>query len=136
MIGAGRAGVAIGHVLARAGRRFVILEAGQAAGTAWRSRWDSLVVLFTPRCRDALPRRGAPGEPDGDGSLQGADRDVVLELADGPRVAPTRSSSPGCFTSRAGRRWPRNYSRSSRRSPCVGVHHSTTSRVACALRWV
>ena len=54
VIGAGQAGLAIGHFLARQGRRFVILEAADAVGTAWRNRWDSL-VLFTPRRYDALP---------------------------------------------------------------------------------
>jgi putative flavoprotein involved in K+ transport len=64
VIGAGQAGLAIGHYLARAGRRFVILEAGDSVGTAWRGRWDSL-VLFTPRRYDALPGLPFPGDPDG-----------------------------------------------------------------------
>jgi putative flavoprotein involved in K+ transport len=64
VIGAGQAGLAIGHLLARAGRRFVILEAGESVATAWRERWDSL-VLFTPRRYDALPGLPFPGDPDG-----------------------------------------------------------------------
>lgn len=64
VIGAGQAGLAIGHFLGRQGRRFVILEAADAVGTAWRSRWDSL-VLFTPRRFDALPGLEFPGDPDG-----------------------------------------------------------------------
>jgi putative flavoprotein involved in K+ transport len=64
VIGAGQAGLAIGHFLARAGRRFVILEAGESVATAWRNRWDSL-VLFTPRAYDALPGLPFPGDPDG-----------------------------------------------------------------------
>ena len=64
VIGAGQAGLAIGHFLACRGKRFVILEAADAVGTAWRSRWDSL-VLFTPRRYDALPGLGFPGDPDG-----------------------------------------------------------------------
>ena len=64
VVGAGQAGLAIGHHLARAGRRFAILEAGPSVGTAWRERWDSL-VLFTPRRYDALPGLAFPGEPDG-----------------------------------------------------------------------
>ena len=64
VIGAGQAGLAIGHFLARSGRRFAILEAGDSVGTAWRDRWDSL-VLFTPRRYDALPGLPFPGEPDG-----------------------------------------------------------------------
>ena len=64
VIGAGQAGLAIGYFLARQGRRFVILEAADAVGAAWRGRWDSL-VLFTPRRHDALPGLAFPGDPDG-----------------------------------------------------------------------
>jgi putative flavoprotein involved in K+ transport len=63
VIGAGQAGLAIGHLLAREGRRFVILEAGDAVGSAWRDRWDSL-VLFTPARYSGLPGLAFPGEPD------------------------------------------------------------------------
>jgi putative flavoprotein involved in K+ transport len=113
VIGAGQAGLAVGHFLARAGRRFVILEAGKSVGTAWRGRWDSL-VLFTPRRYDALPGLPFPGEPDGYPgrdevvaylehyartfdlpvrfrsqvrSLEAENDGFVLELADGRRVA-------------------------------------------------
>jgi putative flavoprotein involved in K+ transport len=64
VVGAGQAGLAIGHVLAEQGRRFVILEAGDSVGSAWRERWDSL-VLFTSRRYDALPGLAFPGDPDG-----------------------------------------------------------------------
>jgi putative flavoprotein involved in K+ transport len=64
VIGAGQAGLAIGHHLARTGRRFAILEAGDSVATAWRERWESL-VLFTPRRYDALPGLPFPGDPDG-----------------------------------------------------------------------
>ena len=64
MIGAGQAGMAIGHFLARQGRRFVMLEAAGSLGASWRERWDSL-VLFTPRRYDALPGLAFPGHPDG-----------------------------------------------------------------------
>jgi putative flavoprotein involved in K+ transport len=64
VVGAGQTGLAIGHLLARSGRRFVILEAGGSVGTAWRERWDSL-VLFTSRRYDALPGLAFPGDPDG-----------------------------------------------------------------------
>ena len=64
VVGAGQAGLAVGHFLARQGRRFVIFEAADAVGTAWRNRWDSL-VLFTPRRYDALPGLRFPGDPDG-----------------------------------------------------------------------
>src|SRR3954451_4488580 len=64
VVGAGQAGLAVGHFLARQERRFVILEAGAGVGSAWRERWDSL-VLFTPRRYDALPGLAFPGDPDG-----------------------------------------------------------------------
>jgi putative flavoprotein involved in K+ transport len=64
VIGAGQAGLAIGYFLARAGRRFVILEGADSVGSAWRSRWESL-TLFTPRRYDNLPGLDFPGDPDG-----------------------------------------------------------------------
>ena len=76
VIGAGQAGLAIGYLLARQRRHFVILEAADAVGASWRSRWDSL-VLFTPRRHDALPGLAFPGDPDGYPT-----RDEVVEYLD------------------------------------------------------
>jgi putative flavoprotein involved in K+ transport len=53
VIGGGQAGLSVGHHLARQGRPFVILDAHQRVGDAWRNRWDSL-RLFTPARYDAL----------------------------------------------------------------------------------
>src|SRR5580765_6659207 len=64
VVGAGQAGLAIGRALAEQQKRFVILEAAASVGSAWRNRWDSL-VLFTPRRYDALPGLAFPGEPNG-----------------------------------------------------------------------
>jgi putative flavoprotein involved in K+ transport len=64
VIGAGQAGLAMGYVLGKQGRRFTILEASDSIGAAWRTRWDSL-VLFTPRRYDSLPGLPFPGDPDG-----------------------------------------------------------------------
>jgi putative flavoprotein involved in K+ transport len=64
VIGAGQAGLAMGYFLKRQGRRFVIVEAADSIGAAWRSRWESL-VLFTPRRYDSLPGLPFPGDPDG-----------------------------------------------------------------------
>jgi len=64
VIGAGQAGLVMGHFLVRHDRRFVILEAGDSIGTAWRRRWDSL-LLFTPRRYSALEGLAFPGDPDG-----------------------------------------------------------------------
>ena len=64
VIGAGQAGLAIGYFLARARRRFAIVDGADAVGSAWRSRWESL-TLFTPRRYDSLPGLAFPGDPDG-----------------------------------------------------------------------
>jgi putative flavoprotein involved in K+ transport len=53
VIGGGQAGLSVGHHLARRGRRFLILDAHQRVGDAWRHRWDSL-RLFTPARYNAL----------------------------------------------------------------------------------
>jgi putative flavoprotein involved in K+ transport len=47
VIGGGQAGLAVGHHLSRQHLPFVILDAGQRVGDAWRNRWDSL-RLFSP----------------------------------------------------------------------------------------
>jgi putative flavoprotein involved in K+ transport len=64
VIGAGQAGLAMGYFLKRQGRRFVILEAANSIGSAWRDRWDSL-MLFTPRRYSGLPGLPFPGNPEG-----------------------------------------------------------------------
>lgn len=60
VVGAGQAGLAAGYHLARRGRPFVILEAGDRAGGSWLNRWDS-VRLFTPASHDGLPGMPLPG---------------------------------------------------------------------------
>ena len=64
VVGAGQAGLVMGHFLARQDRRFVILEAADSIGAAWKTRWDSL-LLFTPRGYSALAGLAFPGDPDG-----------------------------------------------------------------------
>ena len=54
IIGGGQAGLSVGYHLARRDRRFVILDANQRIGDAWRERWDSL-RLFTASRYDGLP---------------------------------------------------------------------------------
>lgn len=53
VIGGGQAGLSVGYYLARQGVRFVILDAHERVGDAWRKRWDSL-RLFSPARYDAL----------------------------------------------------------------------------------
>jgi putative flavoprotein involved in K+ transport len=54
VIGGGQAGLATGYYLKQQGRDFVILDANERIGDAWRCRWDSL-RLFTPARFDGLP---------------------------------------------------------------------------------
>ena len=53
VIGAGQAGLSTGYHLRRRGLSFVLLDAGQRIGDAWRRRWHSL-KLFTPARFDGL----------------------------------------------------------------------------------
>jgi putative flavoprotein involved in K+ transport len=62
VIGGGQARLALGYQLTRQRRRFRIIDAGDSAPTAWRSRWDSLTLL-TPGRRDDGPPRRFPGTP-------------------------------------------------------------------------
>lgn len=62
VIGGGQAGLATGYYLQQLGREFVILDAGDRIGDAWRSRWDSL-RLFTPARYSALPGLAFPADP-------------------------------------------------------------------------
>jgi putative flavoprotein involved in K+ transport len=64
VVGAGQAGLAMGHCLHRQGRDFVILERAGEIAPAWRERWDSL-TLFTPRRYSGLAGFPFPGDPDG-----------------------------------------------------------------------
>ena len=60
VIGAGQAGLAVGYELARRRRPFLIVDAAERVGAAWRERWSSL-RLFTPARYDALPGMPFPG---------------------------------------------------------------------------
>ena len=64
VIGAGQAGLAIGHYLRQQGHRFAIYERAGELAPAWRERWDSL-TLFTPRRYSALPGLPFPGDSEG-----------------------------------------------------------------------
>jgi putative flavoprotein involved in K+ transport len=60
VIGAGQAGLAVGHHLARRGQDFTILEAHERVGDVWRRRYDSL-RLYSPARYDSLPGMTFPG---------------------------------------------------------------------------
>ncbi len=53
VIGGGQAGLAVGYHLRRQHLPFVILDANERVGDAWRNRWDSL-RLFSPARFDGL----------------------------------------------------------------------------------
>ncbi|WP_370619494.1 flavin-containing monooxygenase [Mumia sp. Pv 4-285] len=64
VIGAGQAGLVMGHHLQRAGEDFVILEAAPRVGDSWRRRYDSLRLFSPPRYASLpgwpIPVRGFP----------------------------------------------------------------------------
>jgi putative flavoprotein involved in K+ transport len=64
VIGGGQAGLAAGYYLRRAGADFVILDAQEQPGGAWRHAWPSL-RLFSPAQYSSLPGRMMPSPPAG-----------------------------------------------------------------------
>lgn len=63
VIGGGQAGLSVGYYLKRKGLRFLIVDASERVGDAWRRRWDSL-RLFTPARFDALAGMPFPAPAD------------------------------------------------------------------------
>jgi putative flavoprotein involved in K+ transport len=63
VIGGGQAGLSVGYHLAQRGLPFLILDAHERVGDAWRTRWDSL-RLFTPARYDGLPGWPFPARGD------------------------------------------------------------------------
>jgi putative flavoprotein involved in K+ transport len=101
VVGAGQAGLAVGHFLEQQGRDFTILEAADEPAAAWRARWDSL-RLFTPVKYDSLPGRAFPGDPDSHPGrddvvayLTGYARDFELPVELGSRVRAVRPADGG-----------------------------------------
>jgi putative flavoprotein involved in K+ transport len=64
VIGGGQAGLSVGYQLKKRGLPFLILDANERIGDAWRRRWDSL-RLFTPSRYAGLPGMKFPGRGDG-----------------------------------------------------------------------
>ncbi len=62
VIGGGQAGLSVGYYLRQQGRDFVILDANERIGDAWRKRWDSL-RLFTPARYNGLVGMPFPAPP-------------------------------------------------------------------------
>ena len=63
VIGGGQAGLAVGYHLAKRHLPFLILDANQRVGDAWRNRWDSL-RLFNPARYAGLPGLAFPARGD------------------------------------------------------------------------
>lgn len=101
VVGGGQAGLAIGYFLAQQGRDYVILEAAEEVGAAWRERWDSL-KLFTPVRYSSLPGLAFPGDPDSypgrdqvAGYLSDYARHFELPVEFGSRVRTIRQGERG-----------------------------------------
>jgi putative flavoprotein involved in K+ transport len=62
VIGGGQAGLAAGYHLKQQGQDFIIVDASERVGDAWRNRWDSL-HLFTPARYCGLPGMPFPAPP-------------------------------------------------------------------------
>ena len=60
IVGGGQSGLSVGYFLKQRGIPFVILDASQRIGDAWRNRWDGL-RLFTPAAFDGLAGMPFPG---------------------------------------------------------------------------
>ncbi|HSJ70087.1 MAG TPA: NAD(P)-binding domain-containing protein [Acidimicrobiia bacterium] len=63
VIGGGQTGLTVGYELAQRDIDFVILDAADRVGDAWRKRWDSL-MLFIPARYASLPGMPFPAEPE------------------------------------------------------------------------
>ena len=63
VIGGGQAGLSVGYHLRKRGVRFLILDASERVGDAWRKRWDSL-RLFSPARFASLDGLAFPAQPD------------------------------------------------------------------------
>jgi putative flavoprotein involved in K+ transport len=61
IVGAGQAGLSVGHHLKKRGRPFVILDGNDRIGDNWREQWDTL-RLFTPAKYNGLPGMRFPAE--------------------------------------------------------------------------
>lgn len=92
VIGGGQAGLSVGYHLARAGIRFIILDANERIGDSWRQRWDSL-RLFTPAKYDGLdglafpaPRNSFPTKNEMADYLEAYARRFRLPVRNGVRV--------------------------------------------------
>jgi putative flavoprotein involved in K+ transport len=102
IIGGGQAGLSMGYQLSEMGRRFVILDASERIGDAWRQRWDSL-RLFTPARLDGL--EGMPFPEKGDAFITKDQMADYLEAYAATFDLPVRTSTRIDGLSRRGDRF-------------------------------
>lgn len=105
IIGAGQAGLALGHHLRRGPLSFQMVEAHPRLGDNWRRRYDSL-TLFTPRAYSSLPGLALPGDPEGYASrdefaayLEGYAEHFSLPVAAGVNIQRLERG-PGSYRAR------------------------------------
>ncbi len=108
VIGGGQTGLVAGYELKARGVDFVILDASERVGDAWRNRWDSL-RLFTPARMNGLPGMRFPGKRnDFVGKDDVADflaeyaRAMELPLRSGVRVERVERNGDGFVVTTAG----------------------------------
>jgi len=108
IIGGGQAGLSLGYHLSRVGRPFVILDAHDRIGDAWRKRWDSM-RLFTPARRDGLPgmpfpapKHSFPSRKEMAAYLEAYAARFELPVRNGIRVDALGRSASGRFLIAAG----------------------------------
>src|SRR3954464_2933446 len=109
VIGAGQSGLAVGYHLKQRGVPFVILDANERVGDAWRKRWDSL-RLFSLARFDGLagmpfpgPRTYLPTKDEMADFLEGYAKAFDLPVENGVRVTRVERGDSG-FVVRAGDR--------------------------------
>jgi len=73
VVGGGQAALALGYYLRRTGFSFVLVDAGEGPGGAWRHGWDSL-RLFSPAQSSSLPGWPMPAS-----AVEFPHRDEVLD---------------------------------------------------------
>ena len=107
IVGGGQSGLSVGYHLAKEGVPFVILDASQRIGDAWRNRWDSL-RLFTPARYDGLdgmrfpaPRGTFPTKDAMGDFLEAYARHFDLPVRSGARVDDLTKHN-GTFEIKAG----------------------------------
>lgn len=111
IIGGGQAGLTLGYYLAQQNRDFIVVDAHERVGDAWRMRWDSL-RLFTPAKYDGLPGLPFPGDPLGFPTkddvadyLEAYAARFALPVQSGVRVDRLRQEGGHYVTSAGERRW-------------------------------